>query len=152
MLFLTKLMKKAAIFFMLNAIITASYGEELTNGASPEVGKHVMANMDSGSMILSLLMVLALIVASALLLKKFNFVQQNSGQLKVVASLALGTKEKLVVVHIGEKQLILGVTSNQITLIDSGDEQLFISGNNSADLPDNLAKFFKQKSKTGGIN
>ena len=64
---------------------------------APEVGKHVMANTDAGSMILSLLMVLALIFISALVLKKFNFTRQQSEQLKVVASLSLGVKERLVV-------------------------------------------------------
>ena len=37
-----------------------------------EVGKHVTANMDAMSMILSLLMVLAVIVVSAVILKRFS--------------------------------------------------------------------------------
>jgi flagellar biogenesis protein FliO len=53
---------------------------------APEVGKHVMANTDAGSMILSLLMVLALIGISAFVLKRFNVTQQHNGQLKVVAA------------------------------------------------------------------
>ena len=64
--------------------------EPLLVKQAPEVGKHVMANTDAGSMILSLLMVLAVIVITALVLKRFNVTQQNSGQLKVVASLSFG--------------------------------------------------------------
>jgi len=90
----------------------------------PEVGKHVMANTDVGSMILSLLMVLALIFISALILKRFNFTQKNTGQLKVIASLSLGVKERLIVVQVGEQQLVLGVTSQQITLIKSLEEPI----------------------------
>jgi len=89
---------------------------------APEVGKHVMANMDASSMILSLLMVLAVIIISAFVLKRFNFAQQNTHQLKVVASLSLGAKERLVVVQVAEKQLVLGVTAQQITLIEHLDE------------------------------
>jgi len=91
---------------------------------APEVGKHVMANMDAGSMVLSLLMVLALIIISALVLKRFNLAQQNTKQLNVVASLSLGAKERLVVVQVAEQQLVLGVTAQQITLIDSLAEPL----------------------------
>ncbi|WP_210725534.1 flagellar biosynthetic protein FliO [Candidatus Colwellia aromaticivorans] len=94
---------------------------------APEVGKHVMANTDAGSMILSLLMVLALIFISALVLKRFNFTQQNTSQLKVIASLSLGVKERLVVAQVGEQQLVLGVTPQQITLIKSLEEPIVSS-------------------------
>ena len=91
---------------------------------TPEVGKHVIANTDAGSMILSLLMVLALIGVSAYVLKRFNVIQQQSGQLKVVASLSLGVKERIVVAQVGEQQLVLGVTSHQITLIKNLEEPI----------------------------
>ncbi len=85
---------------------------------APEVGKHVMSSMDSGSMIISLMMVLALIILSAYVLKRFKLVQQGGGHLKVVASLPLGAKERVVVIQSGEKQLMLGVTPGSITLIE----------------------------------
>ena len=43
-----------------------------TSEAPVEVGKHVTANMDALSMIISLLMVLAVIVISAMILKRFQ--------------------------------------------------------------------------------
>ncbi|GAA0815648.1 hypothetical protein GCM10009111_14250 [Colwellia asteriadis] len=91
---------------------------------APQVGKHVMANMDAGSMILSLLMVLALIIVSAFVLKRFNLVQQGGSQLKVITSLSLGAKERVVVVQAGDKQLLLGVTAQQISLLDTLEEPL----------------------------
>lgn len=112
---------------------------------SPEVGKHVMANMDASSMILSLFMVLAVIIISALVLKRFNFVQQNTNQLKVVASLSLGAKERVVVVQIAEQQLVLGVTAGQITLIDSLTEPLTTS-ESSLPVAGNVLAFFKKAS------
>lgn len=98
--------------------------DPLVKGQPPEVGKHVMANTDAGSMILSLLMVLALIIISALVLKRFNFTQQNSSQIKVIASLSLGVKERLVVAQVGDQQLVLGVTPQNITLIKSLEEPI----------------------------
>ena len=42
-----------------------------------QVGKHANTNLDAGSMIVSLLMVLALIVISALILKKFQLTTKS---------------------------------------------------------------------------
>jgi flagellar protein FliO/FliZ len=112
---------------------------------SPEVGKHVMANMDAGSMILSLLMVLALIIICAFILKRFNLTQQGVSQLRVVTSLSLGTKERIMVVQMGEQQLLLGVTAQKITLLDKLTEPLVETTMSTADLPKNLLSFLSTK-------
>ena len=115
---------------------------------SPEVGKHVMANMDASSMVLSLLMVLALIIICALVLKRFNLTQQNSSQLNVVASLSLGAKERVIVVQIGEEQLVLGVCSQQISLLKNLDKPLDVQPAKSLALSGNVLSFL-QKSNLG---
>jgi len=119
----------------------------------PEVGKHVKANMDAGSMVLSLLMVVALIVVCALVLKRFNFAQQHTKHLKMVANLSLGAKERVVVVQVGEKQLVLGVTSQQVNLLDTLAEPLTIASDNPSPLAGNVLAFLqkvntKQKSNS----
>lgn len=128
-----------------NPLAARPVADQLPVEQDPEVGKHVMANTDAGSMILSLLMVLALIGISAFVLKRFNVTQQHNGQLKVVASLSLGVKERLVVAQVGEQQLVLGVTAQQITLIKSLEEPIDSSnvGNTSA-LTGNVLAFFKK--------
>lgn len=118
---------------------------QINNNNTPEVGKHVMANMDAGSMILSLLMVLALIIICALVLKRFNFTQQSVSQLKVVTSLSLGAKERVVVIQAGEQQLLLGVTAQQVTLIERLDEPLATQTLKAAELPKNLLSFLSAK-------
>ncbi len=113
---------------------------------TPEVGKHVMANMDAGSMVLSLLMVLALIIISALVLKRFNLAQQNTKQLNVVASLSLGAKERLVIVQVAEQQLVLGVTAQQITLIERLAEPIVSSADASLPMTGNVLAFLQKAS------
>jgi flagellar protein FliO/FliZ len=104
-----------------------------------------MANTDAGSMILSLLMVLALIGISAFVLKRFNVTQQQTGQLKIIASLSLGVKERLVVAQIGDQQLVLGVTSQQITLIKSLEEPIDSNGpEKTSALTENIVGFLKK--------
>lgn len=98
-----------------------SFAEEKT----VQVGKHVIPSTNATTMILSLLIVLMVVVASAYLLKKFQMTTQKSNQnLKVVSSLHVGTKERVIVVQVAEKQLVLGVTANQITLLDTLDNVL----------------------------
>lgn len=129
-----------------------SVADPLVVKSPPEVGKHVMANTDASSMILSLLMVLALIFISALVLKRFNFTQQQSGQLKVIASLSLGVKERLIVAQVGEQQLVLGVTPQQITLIKSLEEPIVSNQpENSSALTGNVLAFL-QKNNFNGKN
>ncbi len=111
----------------------------------PEVGKHVMANMDAGSMILSLLMVLAIIVICALILKRFNLTQQDTSQLKLVTSLSLGTKERVVVIQVGKQQLLLGVTAEQITLLDNLAEPLSTQSLDTSELPKNILSFLSTR-------
>lgn len=112
---------------------------------SPQVGKHVMANMNAGSMILSLLMVLVLIIICAFVLKRFNFAQQGVSQLRLITSLSLGTKERVMVVQVGEQQLLLGVTGGQITLLDKLSEPLTSQLSNTTDLPKNILSFLSAK-------
>jgi len=114
---------------------------------TPQVGKHVMANMDASSMILSLLMVLALIIISALVLKRFNLTQQSSNQLKVVASLPLGAKERILVVQIGEEQLVLGVSSQQISLLKSLEKPIDIQLGKPLALSGNVLSFLQKSIK-----
>ena len=113
--------------------------------APVEVGKHVTANMDAMSMIMSLLMVLVVIVISAVILKRFQGVRHSINGLKIVTSLHLGAKEKLVVVQAGNKQLLLGVTAQQISLIETLDEPLIAAKENSVDFAQSIAKLLKQK-------
>ena len=123
-------MKWLSIFFTLLISFSACAEEviEKADRAIPEVGKHVAGNMDATTMILSLLLVLLLIVGSATVLKKFNFANtQQSNGLKVVTSLHLGTKEKLIVVQVGEKQVLLGVTQQQINMLDTLEKPIEVT-------------------------
>jgi flagellar protein FliO/FliZ len=122
----------------------SSVPRELVNNP-PEVGRHVMANMDAGSMILSLLMVLALIIICAFVLKRFTLTQQGVSQLKIVTSLSLGSKERVVVVQAGDQQLLLGVTAQQVTLIERLAEPLATQTLKTTELPKSLLSFLLAK-------
>ncbi|MEB6606399.1 flagellar biosynthetic protein FliO [Aeromonas sanarellii] len=70
------------------------------------------------SWLLSSLMVIGLILVLGFLLKKSKLTQvMGGGQMKVVATLPLGYKEKLMVVKVGEQQLLIGVTPQQVNFL-----------------------------------
>jgi len=118
-----------------------------------QVGKHVMTNMNATSMIMSLLMVLGLIIISALVLKRFNLTQQSSSQLKVISSLSLGAKERIIVVQVGEEQLVLGVCPQQISLLKSLDNLLDTQVSKPLALSGSILSFLQKNSiKAKGSN
>ncbi|WP_159818365.1 flagellar biosynthetic protein FliO [Colwellia sp. 20A7] len=111
---------------------------------TPEVGKHVNSSMDVGSMIMSLLMVLALIIVSGFVLKRFNLTQQNSNRLSIVANLSLGAKERVVVLQIGEEQLVLGVSAQQVSLLKTLDKPLDIQTGKTVALSSGVLSFLQK--------
>ncbi|KTF16181.1 flagellar biosynthetic protein FliO [Pseudoalteromonas sp. H105] len=69
------------------------------------------------SMAMSLIMVLVLIVVLAIFVKKINPNLTNSDEFKVVRSLPLSTRERLMVVEIDNAQHLLGVTPHSINYL-----------------------------------
>ena len=53
--------------------------------------------------------------------------RMQSQDLSIVASLSLGTRERLVVVQAGEKQVLLGITPSQINSLTVLDSPLELS-------------------------
>ncbi|GLX77614.1 flagellar protein [Thalassotalea insulae] len=117
-----------------------SLGQEET----VQVGKHANVNLDAMSMIMSLLMVLVLIIVSAWLLKKFNLTNHSVAGMKVIASLPLGTKEKLVVVQVGEQQLLLAVSQQQVSLIKTLEQPLDIAMPVTQEFNQTVSRFFNK--------
>ncbi|WP_051234962.1 flagellar biosynthetic protein FliO [Marinimicrobium agarilyticum] len=88
----------------------------------------------------SLLLIIGLILALAWLLRRFgqgNFLNQQS--MKIMASMPLGTRERLLVVEVGGQQILLGVTSHQINTLHVFDEPVVdASGGTSTDFKKRL--------------
>lgn len=90
--------------------------------------------VSSGSIvqiIFSLLLVLAAIVLVAWLLKRMNVAQQGTGSfLKVLGSIAIGQRERVVLVEVNDTWLVVGVGPGQIrTLHTLPKSELKISDN-----------------------
>ncbi len=77
---------------------------------------------------LGLIMVLLIFFACVWFMRKMGALPINSKQsMRVIGGVSLGMREKLIVVQVGEKQLVLGVTPGRIDklLLLEGNEQIF---------------------------
>jgi len=62
-----------------------------------------------------LLLVVLIIFALAWLLRKLNLNQQSSNSLiKIIAGLSLGTRDRIVLLQVGEEQILVGLTPGRI--------------------------------------
>ncbi len=92
------------------------------------------------SIFLSLLLVVAIIFALAYIMRRFNVTHSSNGQLKVVASMMAGAKERIMVIEVGDEQHLVGITAQSITHLSKLENNI-----KSQQATDNPGALFKQK-------
>ncbi|MEK1939226.1 MAG: flagellar biosynthetic protein FliO [Pseudomonas sp.] len=88
-----------------------------------EPGKTIATPMAEGSMggqlvqvLLGLLLVIGMIFVLAWLMRRVQQIGPRSGQvIKLVASQALGPRDRLLLVQVGNEQILLGLSAGRIT-------------------------------------
>jgi len=100
------------------------------------------------SIFLSLLLVIGVVFMLAFLMRRFNVTQSGTSNLKVVASMMAGTKERVMVIEVAGEQYLLGVTAHNInhlaTLANPIDSSTSSSSGNDK-FKDKLALFMAGK-------
>lgn len=77
----------------------------------------------------TLLLVVGLIFALAWLLKKLgNGSLVANSHIKLVANMPLGTRERIALIEVGGKQMLLGITAQQINHLHTFDDAVVDSG------------------------
>ena len=90
-----------------------------------QVGQSVPATAGLGGTLAALMLVVALIILLAWVLKKLPGTGLRSlPGLRVVATLPVGPRERAVVIDCGGQQLLLGVTAHSISLLHTLTEPL----------------------------
>lgn len=96
--------------------------------------------------LLGLLLVLACIVVVAWLLKRSNsFHTAASGKLRVIAGLPLGTRERAVLIQVGDEQLLVGVTPQQVSLLHKLEKPLPVDTAQAGDFAGKLRQMMSQR-------
>jgi len=100
--------------------------------------------VSSGSVIqiiLSLVLVLAAIVAVAWILKRMNLPQTAPGSaLKVISGVAVGQRERIVLVEVNDTWLIVGVAPGQVTALHTMPKNILPISNEPTPDADNKFK------------
>lgn len=90
--------------------------------------KHAADPLAAGNLLqltLGLVVVLAAIVGSAWLLRRYGRLQSNmAGALRVIGGLSMGPRERVVLVQVGKQQLLLGVAPGRIQTLCVLDEPI----------------------------
>jgi flagellar protein FliO/FliZ len=110
----------AAIALAIACGSIAHAAEQAKPFAAPQAAEPVGA-AGAGSLAqvtLSLVLVLAAVFAAAWAMRKLRgFGRSGAGAIDIVAEIALGAKERAVLVQVGKQQLLLGVTANQVNTL-----------------------------------
>lgn len=78
-------------------------------------------------MFLGLLVVIVVIVAMAWAIRRMGYVQTRiSGALKILGSISLGQRERVVLMQVGEQQLLVGIAPGQIRTLLVLEENLSV--------------------------
>jgi flagellar protein FliO/FliZ len=90
--------------------------------AAPDVASSLPAGAAGGigQVTFALLLVLAAVFAVAVLVKRLRAVTgAGANGIEVLAQVSLGSKERAVIVRVGDARLLLGVASGQVSLLQA---------------------------------
>lgn len=96
------------------------------------------------SVLLSLLVVVGIIFMLAFVMRRFNITQSGSDQMKVVSSMIVGSRERILIIEVGEEQHMIGITGHNISHLAKLDNKLEIR-DPAQDFKSKLADFMSGK-------
>lgn len=83
-----------------------------------------------GQILVSLVLVLLIIFVAAWLLRRYGrFPGVADGHLKVIGALSVGQRERIMLLQVGKEQILVGVTSNQISTLHQLEEPVQVKDN-----------------------
>ncbi len=108
----------------LTLLVSLQAMADTTVAAAPTAQGNGMNAMTIMNVFGSLIIVLGLLFGLAWLYKKLAIKLPGSSHIKIISSVMLGPRERILVIEVQGKQRVLGVTSNQITMLFELDEPL----------------------------
>lgn len=127
-----------ALIFLLPVIVRAEEAVTTVTAVAPTLQADPMGS--AGKVVAFLVLILVLIFGLAWLVNKTRAGQMAGGgkQLQMLAVLPLGTKEKIAIIQAGDQQLVIGITSQQISTLSVLDNPILIEKSGPASFSDIL--------------
>ncbi|MGE8360500.1 flagellar biosynthetic protein FliO [Pseudomonas sp.] len=111
--------------FILAMPLTALAAEPAAQAATPMTGSGIAGQL--GQLLLGLLLVIGLIFLLAWLMRRVQQVGPRGGQvIRIMASQALGPRDRLVLVQVGSEQVLLGLSPGRITSLHVMNEPVHL--------------------------
>ena len=108
--------------------LTAMAAEPATTAVTPVLASSGNLSAQLGQMLLGLLLVIGLIFVLAWLLRRVQQIGPRGNQvIKLLASQALGPRERLVLVQVGNEQVLLGLSAGRITPLHTLKEPVHLA-------------------------
>ncbi len=116
---------------------------------APALAASLAPEMNIATTLASLVLVVIFIVFLAWLLKRMKLpgIQGADGALKVLKQLPIGQRERIVLLQVGEEQLLVGVTQHNISLLTKLEQPLALDAQPSGDFANHLSKLLKTNDK-----
>ncbi|MFN3164993.1 MAG: flagellar biosynthetic protein FliO [Pseudohongiellaceae bacterium] len=112
---LLQLLSLIALALSLMLLVPGARAAEATPAASP------VSVLDTGSlvqMLLALGVVIVLIVGLSFAIRKFNmFAAGSSAHIRIVGGLALSNKDRLLLVQVGNEQLLISASPGRVNMV-----------------------------------
>lgn len=98
---------------------------------APAVGESVTQPSEYfGQIVVSLVLVLLIIFVAAWLLRRYGrFPGVADGNLRVIGALSVGQRERILLLQVGTEQILVGVTTNQISTLHQLEEPVQVKDN-----------------------
>lgn len=113
-----------ALFLSMPLMVMAA--EPAGKAATPMAGSDIAGQL--GQLLLGLLLVIGLIFLLAWLLRRVQQLNPRGGQvIKLLSSQALGPRDRLVLVQVGNEQILLGLSAGRITPLHVLKEPVHLS-------------------------
>ncbi len=104
----------------------------LAEGAPATLSKNLEPSSHIWQIIISLVFILLLIFTSAWLLKRFGKINGlASSQMQILANVSVGQRERIILLEVGNEQLLIGVTASKINMLHELSEPIDFSGERS---------------------
>lgn len=111
-------------FFVFSSIVRAQEVVPVTTVPDP------LSSSNLASMTLGLLVVVVTIFLLAWGFRRFSNLKLGcNADISIIASLSLGGRDRIVLVEVGNEQLLLGVTPGRIRTLHKLDEPIVAAGN-----------------------
>jgi len=103
------------VFLFSSSIVHAVEATKILTTKVPAVTNDPVSTSSILQVIVGLVIVLLVIAFGAFMLKRFGHLTNiHSSVLKIIATQAMGPREKIVLVQVGEQQVLVGVSSGRM--------------------------------------